>query len=54
MNRVNFDQRKKTRSMGLQGLPSQAGIVLALSIAVNTHSGSVNPQLGTLIFIRIL
>ena len=54
MNRVSYDHRNETRRMGLQGLPSQTGIVLALSIAVNTHSGSVNPQLGTLIFTRTL
>ena len=38
----------------LQGLPSQSGVVKALSVAVNTFSGDVNPQLGTVISIRAL
>ena len=32
------------RVVFIQGLPSQSGIVKALSVAVNTFSGDVNPH----------
>ena len=51
---MRLDIANLVGSRMLQGLPSQSGVVKAFSVAVNTFSGDVNPQLGTVIFIRAL